>query len=106
MRLIQVGVAVSPAATCHPQNSNDVIPNGPRVSKNTGRFNCILRSLGLKEVHRALFAGLEDVFMLPSGERGDRVDRLLSGLIEKLRSSGRLEKLYADIHLPYDPWQP
>jgi polar amino acid transport system substrate-binding protein len=57
-------------------------------------------------LRRELYAGLEDVFILPRTPRGEQVDAILSRLIEPLRASGRLAALYRRIHAPFDPWQP
>jgi polar amino acid transport system substrate-binding protein len=65
-----------------------------------------LRELGLRDMHRELYAGLQDIYILPPTPASDATDALLSRLTDSLRDSGRLQALYSRIHLPFDPWQP
>ncbi len=66
----------------------------------------VLRQLGLKNIHREHFRDYDDVFIVPRSERGNFVDRALGEAIRKLRASGRLSALYANVHHPYQEWQP
>lgn len=66
----------------------------------------VLKKLQLSNIRRELFAGLEDVFLLPRGPRGDQVDAIVSRTLSALRTQGRLQRLYQSIHRPFDPWQP
>jgi polar amino acid transport system substrate-binding protein len=66
----------------------------------------VLRELGLKNIQRIHFGDYDDVFMLNRDARGDFADRVLSEVVARLRSSGRLETLYQHIHRPFVAWQP
>ncbi|OOE89525.1 MULTISPECIES: ABC transporter substrate-binding protein [unclassified Salinivibrio] len=66
----------------------------------------ILKQLGLTHIHRAHFADLQDVFVIPKGEQGKPIDAYLTTLITRLRNSGQLEKAYRKVHRPYVDWQP
>ena len=65
-----------------------------------------LRRLNLPNVRRALFGEFDDVLMLPDGPHGTWVDRAWSRGVAALSGSGRLAKLYHDVHRQFDPWQP
>lgn len=65
-----------------------------------------LKKLNLKNVHRFYFGEYDDVFIIQKGLRGDYVDSIITSSINKLKKSGRLKKLYENIHRPYDNWQP
>ena len=65
-----------------------------------------VRTLGLKNVHRAIYFAFDDIIVLPKGPKGDKLDAEFTKLIKLLRESGKLQKLYATIHLPYNDWQP
>ena len=66
----------------------------------------VVKRLKLKDIHRAFFGEFDDVILIPKGTKGDEVDRILSKVIETMASSGRLQELYARIHVPYQEWQP
>lgn len=68
--------------------------------------DAVIRTMGLKNIHREYYDSYDDVFMLPRSPRGDFVDRVLGASIDRLRKNGQLAKLYARIHRPYNPWQP
>ena len=65
-----------------------------------------VRTLALKNVHRAIYFAFDDIIVLPKGPKGDKLDAEFTKLIKLLRESGKLQKLYATIHLPYNDWQP
>lgn len=65
-----------------------------------------LRKLGLTGITREAFGTFEDVFAIVRGPRGDFVDKIISDGIKELAAAGKLQNLYAQIHKPYDPWQP
>ncbi|HGY5298020.1 TPA: ABC transporter substrate-binding protein [Aeromonas salmonicida] len=65
-----------------------------------------LRKMGLTNIHRVYFGEFDDVFIIPKGEKGDRVDRFLTQSIGKLKASGQLDKIYSAIRGPYQEWQP
>jgi polar amino acid transport system substrate-binding protein len=60
----------------------------------------------MKQIHRALYSRNFDIVAIPKGPKGEEINRVLSGCIRELRSSGRLEILYGRIHRPYSDWQP
>ncbi|MBN1981686.1 MAG: hypothetical protein JW795_09150 [Chitinivibrionales bacterium] len=66
----------------------------------------VVKKLKLKSIARAEWGKYEDVIVIQKSKKGDEVDAILSGLLKKLRESGKLEKIYSQVHLPYDDWQP
>ncbi|MBU0993126.1 MAG: transporter substrate-binding domain-containing protein [Proteobacteria bacterium] len=65
-----------------------------------------VKQLKLKNVHRELYDRFDDVFVIPKGDRGKEIDAILSACIEKLKSTGEMQKLHLKVHLPYQEWQP
>ncbi len=47
-----------------------------------------------------------DAIMIQKGSNGNKVDKILSESIIKLKKSGKLQVLFSKIHKPYDNWQP
>lgn len=64
------------------------------------------KQLKLKNIHREKYDDFDDVFIIPKGQRGKKIDKILSECLVKLRSTGQLEKLHRKVHLPYQEWQP
>jgi hypothetical protein len=62
--------------------------------------------LKLKNIHREQYDKFDDVFVIPKGAKGKEIDKILSGCLQKLRSSGKLQELHKKVHLPYQKWQP
>jgi ABC-type amino acid transport substrate-binding protein len=65
-----------------------------------------LREMRLKDIHRAEWNHFQDVLVVPKGPHGDEVDRIVSDLLTKLEKSGKLQKIYSQLHGPYNDWQP
>ena len=65
-----------------------------------------LRELKLKEVHRSEWNHFQDVLVVAKGPRGEEVDRIVSEILTKLEKSGKLQKIYSQLHGPYNDWQP
>lgn len=65
-----------------------------------------VKQLKLKEIHRSFYKYMDDTIMIPKGPKGDELDKILSNCIKKLKASGRLQKIYKDVHPPYIEWQP
>ncbi len=66
----------------------------------------LIRDLKLKSIYRARLIDFEDAILIQKGKAGDKVDKILSDAIKKLRASGKLNELYSKMHKPYDNWQP
>lgn len=66
----------------------------------------LVKELKLKGIYRSNYGEFDDIIIIPKGPKGDEIDQILSDIIKKLRSSGRLEELHSKIHIPYDDWQP
>jgi polar amino acid transport system substrate-binding protein len=64
------------------------------------------KQLKLKSVHREKYDDFDDVLVIPKGEKGKKIDKILSECLVKLRSTGELQKLHRKVHLPYQDWQP
>jgi polar amino acid transport system substrate-binding protein len=65
-----------------------------------------LNKLKIKTIHREILGGFDDVIIISKEPEGNKVDKILSEAIKKLRESGKLEQLYSKIHKPYKNWQP
>jgi len=65
-----------------------------------------LKRFGLKNVHRSLYDYFDDVFVIPKGERGKEVDKILTECLKKLKATGEMKKLHEKVHLAYQDWQP
>ena len=66
----------------------------------------VLKSMKIKDIHRAFFKEYDDVIVIPKGPAGDAVDQILTDALNTLKSDGRLQKLHEKIHVPYQDWQP
>lgn len=64
------------------------------------------KQLRLKNIHREIYNKFDDVFVIPKGDKGKEIDRILSACLVKLRSDGRLKDLHKKIHIPFQEWQP
>ena len=65
-----------------------------------------LKSLKLNKIHRDLWMHCDDMIVVSKGPEGNKMDKLLSGILIKLRKSGKLNQIYSKVHLPYNNWQP
>jgi len=66
----------------------------------------VLEQLKLKDIHRDFYDSFDDVVIIPKGEQGDAVDRVVSQSLKTLAANGRLEELHSKVHVPYKDWQP
>lgn len=64
------------------------------------------KQLKLENIHREPYDKFDDVFVIPKGEKGKEIDKMLSECLTKLRSTGRLQTLHKKVHVPYQEWQP
>jgi polar amino acid transport system substrate-binding protein len=66
-----------------------------------------LKKLGLKNIKRWEYGKYDVKAVLPLGEKGKEVDKILSGLIKKLKASGKYQQIMGLIlDQKFDPWQP
>ena len=65
-----------------------------------------LRKLKPAGIRRAHYADYDEVMIVPRTARGDFVDAALTRAIRAARKNGSLAKAYAEVHRPYDDWQP
>jgi len=66
----------------------------------------VLRKLNLASIHRSLFACWDDVIVIPKGEKGEAVDKVISSALQTLDDNGTLVELRKKIHVPFIDWQP
>ena len=66
----------------------------------------MIKQLKLKNIHRELYDKFDDVFVIPKGEKGKEIDEILSTCIDKLKSTGEMQRLHLKVHIPYQEWQP
>lgn len=65
-----------------------------------------LKKLGLKNIKRWEYGKYEVKALLPLGERGKEADKILSGLIKKLKANGKYQKIMGPIlDQKYENWQ-
>lgn len=65
-----------------------------------------IRTLGLNNIHREMYDQFEDVMVIPKGQRGEALDKILSRHIKRLKTNGSWQKMHLKVHLPYAQWQP
>ncbi len=65
-----------------------------------------LRENRISGIRRSLYAYWDVHIVIPKGEKKIEIDKIISGSLRKLRKSGRLKKINATIHQPYNNWQP
>ena len=68
----------------------------------------ILKTLGLKNIARALYSANDITFGLPKGQAGGELDKILADGVAKLKANGKLNKvLEASLAASvYNNWQP
>ena len=66
----------------------------------------LIKKLKLKNIHRGLYDKFDDVLIIPKGEKGKEIDKILSSCLAKLKAEGKMDEIYPKIHLPYQEWQP
>jgi polar amino acid transport system substrate-binding protein len=60
----------------------------------------------IKNIRRQLLSIKDSAIVIPKGEKGKEINRILNDCIRKLRKSGKLQKLIKNIHQPFHDWQP
>jgi len=66
-----------------------------------------LKKLGLKNIKRWEYKKFDVKALLPLGEKGKEIDKILVDLIKKLKANGKYQKIMAPIlDQKYDNWQP
>jgi polar amino acid transport system substrate-binding protein len=66
-----------------------------------------LKKLGLKNIKRWEYKKFDVKALLPLGEKGKEVDKILVDLIKKLKANGKYQKIMGPIlDQKYDNWQP
>ncbi len=80
--------------------------DGLIVAQTTG--DPVLKALGLKNIKRQLWNEYEEAFSIKKGTVGGEVDKMLSDGVAKLKASGELDKMTADMAKAskYQEWQP
>jgi polar amino acid transport system substrate-binding protein len=71
-----------------------------------GEVDNLIKEMKLKMVHRAPYAQFDDVILVPKTPRGEIVKKMLDEAMKKLAASGKLQAIYARVHVPYKEWQP
>lgn len=66
----------------------------------------VIKKIKMKDIHRDLYYEFDSMIVIPKGEKGDEIDRIITTALKKLKSDGRLEQLNEKIHKPYIDWQP
>ena len=66
----------------------------------------IVKSQNLNNIVRTLYKRYEVKIILPKGETGGEMDKLISEAIEKMTADGSFSKIMDPINTPYDNWQP
>jgi polar amino acid transport system substrate-binding protein len=66
----------------------------------------VLKQLRIKTVYRAHMNDFNDTLLIRKGPEGEKLDKILSAIIVRLRKAGKLDELFLKIHKPYDDWQP
>jgi polar amino acid transport system substrate-binding protein len=65
-----------------------------------------LKKLGLKNIKRWEYKKYDVKALLPLGDKGKETDKILSGLIKKLKANGKYQKIMAPIlDQKFDNWQ-
>jgi polar amino acid transport system substrate-binding protein len=66
-----------------------------------------LKKLGLKNIKRWEYKKYDVKALLPLGDKGKETDKILSGLIKKLKANGKYQKIMGPIlDQKFDNWQP
>jgi polar amino acid transport system substrate-binding protein len=68
--------------------------------------DAVVRSKKMSFVHRELWKEMDGTIEIPKGPKGAELDKILSDLIRKLKSSGKMQKLWVAVHRPFEDWQP
>jgi polar amino acid transport system substrate-binding protein len=83
---------------------------------NTGRIDgfifadftsdSVIKKKGLNNIKRKLYKQYEVKFVLPKGQKGKDIDKLLSKAVARLKRTGELTKILSPVDSPYNNWQP
>lgn len=65
-----------------------------------------IRENKMKHLRRTLYAVWDSSIVIPKGEKGREINRILSAALRALKQSGELQKITQTIHKPYEDWQP
>jgi polar amino acid transport system substrate-binding protein len=66
----------------------------------------VIKEKGLKNIKREFYKQFEVKFVLPKGQKGKDVDKLLSKAVAQLKKTGELTKILSPVDAPYNNWQP
>ncbi len=66
----------------------------------------VVKTQNAQQIHRSYYSVFDDVIVIPKGTKGDETDKILTKIINELKSSGRLAELHKKVHVPYVDWQP
>jgi hypothetical protein len=67
----------------------------------------VLKKLALKNIKRWEYGKYDVKAVLPLGDKGKEIDKILTDLIGKLKASGKYQKIMGPIlDQKFDPWQP
>jgi len=66
----------------------------------------VVKTQNAQQIHRSYYGVFDDVIVIPKGTKGDETDKILTKIINELKSSGRLAELHKKVHVPYVDWQP
>lgn len=67
----------------------------------------MINKLGIKNIKRGEFGKYDVKALLPLGEKDKEVDKILPGLIKKLKANGKYQKIMASIlDQKFDNWRP
>jgi polar amino acid transport system substrate-binding protein len=65
-----------------------------------------IKDLKAKTIYREKYDIFDDTLIIQKGEKGEKIDKIISECLTKLEEQGKLKELYSKVHLPYDDWQP
>lgn len=60
----------------------------------------------IKSIRRTHYATWDSCVVVSKNMKGKSMDILISGLLNKLKTNGKLQKITSTIHKPYNNWQP
>jgi polar amino acid transport system substrate-binding protein len=65
-----------------------------------------LKQMDNKKIKRELYKRFDSKIVFPKNEKGKQMDEMFISALDKLRTSGKLQKIVAPIDTQYDNWQP
>jgi polar amino acid transport system substrate-binding protein len=66
----------------------------------------LLKEKGYKDIKRELYKSFESKMILAKNAKGRSADLMITKATEKLKASGKFQKIMDKIDLPYNNWQP